>query len=189
MIDYSTSSKYEQRRHEKPTATPSQKSNGIMIGGGHYDLGVPGCECGACCIERRGDSPRDVLRRRDVLQHEYMQERVKNPESTPECFMFCPGLILAFSLKDKDWKPVKIHQLGPVSFEEDSFKKMVIKYSHRKVVIAMVRSYLSKERGFGDLIRGKGKGLVVLLHGSPGTGKTLTVGKSSVEKLLNIGKC
>jgi SpoVK/Ycf46/Vps4 family AAA+-type ATPase len=29
-----------------------------------------------------------------------------------------------------------------------------------------------------DLIAGKGNGLIMLLHGGPGTGKTLTAGKS-----------
>ncbi len=52
----------------------------------------------------------------------------------------------------------------------------------------MVRT---SERGFkqgmslvrkrDDLIAGKGNGLIMLLHGGPGTGKTLTAGKSPVR--------
>ncbi|KAM0796490.1 P-loop containing nucleoside triphosphate hydrolase protein [Usnea florida] len=91
-----------------------------------------------------------------------------------EKLLYCPAKVLAFSLRDKTWKFVKISELQDVTFREDSFKKLVIKAKHKTVVKAMVRSYLSKEPTFGDLIQGKGRGLVVLLHGAPGTGKTLT---------------
>ena len=38
-----------------------------------------------------------------------------------------------------------------------------------------------------DIIAGKGKGLIMLLHGGPGTGKTLTAGKyRSYHKLVSI---
>ena len=93
-----------------------------------------------------------------------------------ERLLYCPAKVLAFSLKDKTWKFVKISELKEVAFREDSFKKLVIKAKHKTVVKAMVRSYLSKEPTFGDLIQGKGRGLIVLLHGAPGTGKTLTAG-------------
>ena len=93
-----------------------------------------------------------------------------------ERLLYCPAKVWAFSLRDKTWKLVKISELKDVIFREDSFKKLVIKAKHKTVVKAMVRSYLSKEPTFGDLIQGKGRGLVVLLHGAPGTGKTLTAG-------------
>ena len=54
------------------------------------------------------------------------------------------------------------------------------------MVRAMVQSYLKKTDSFQDLIPGKGAGLVILLHGPPGVGKTLTAGRffpSSVEIL------
>ena len=93
-----------------------------------------------------------------------------------ERLLYCPAKVLAFSLRDKTWKFVKISELKDVTFREDSFKKLVIKPKHKTVVKAIVRSHLSKEPTFRDLIQGKGRGLVVLLHGAPGTGKTLTAG-------------
>jgi hypothetical protein len=36
-----------------------------------------------------------------------------------------------------------------------------------------------------DLIRGKGDGLIMLLHGGPGTGKTLTAGMTPDESLIS----
>ena len=44
-------------------------------------------------------------------------------------------------------------------------------------------SYVEKKSNFKDLVDGKGKGLVALLHGAPGTGKTLTAGISHIIPL------
>lgn len=80
-------------------------------------------------------------------------------------------------MRERNWKSVKLSQLQPVPFNKDSFKKLVIKPNHEAVLKAMVKSYLSNDAEFNDLIKGKGRGLVILLHGSPGVGKTLTAGK------------
>ncbi len=106
------------------------------------------------------------------------EESDRHAFSETEKMLCCPTQVRAFSLRDKSWKSVKVSQLGPVKFREDAFKKLVIKGKHKTVVKAMVRAHLSKEPTSGDLIQGKGRGLIVLLHGSPGTGKTLTAGKS-----------
>ena len=37
-----------------------------------------------------------------------------------------------------------------------------------------------------DIITSKGNGLIVLLHGGPGTGKTLTAGRSSNSMSYNL---
>ena len=98
--------------------------------------------------------------------------------SDAERLLCCCSEVSAFSLRDRDWRFVKVSQLGPVKFRDDAFKKLVIKGKHKTVVQAMVRSYLDNEATSRDLIQGKGRGLIVLLHGSPGTGKTLTAGMS-----------
>ena len=49
---------------------------------------------------------------------------------------------------------------------------------YKNVVESMVDTYLSDGK-FSDIIKDKGRGLVVLLHGGPGTGKTLTAGELS----------
>jgi ATP-dependent 26S proteasome regulatory subunit len=45
----------------------------------------------------------------------------------------------------------------------------------KKLVKALIEVRISAER-MEDVIEGKGNGLIMLLHGSPGTGKTLTAG-------------
>ena len=123
------------------------------------------------------DDIRWRLENRDTKEPEDRGDRLKVSDfDEAERFLYCPAQVLAFSLRDKTWRFVKISELRDVRFKDGSFKKLVIKAEHKTVVKAMVRSYLSKEPIFGDLIQGKGRGLVVLLHGAPGTGKTLTAG-------------
>ncbi|KAJ8115047.1 hypothetical protein ONZ43_g4759 [Nemania bipapillata] len=65
-----------------------------------------------------------------------------------------------------------------------------MKEAHKKIIRSSVSSHLdaqSKEKQGGkfdldvDIIRGKGKGLVILLHGAPGVGKTATAEAIAIE--------
>lgn len=67
--------------------------------------------------------------------------------------------------------------------EEDNFKKLVLPEGHQDIVQALVETHFkqsskaienSETQHDVDLVRGKGKGLIILLHGAPGVGKTST---------------
>lgn len=71
---------------------------------------------------------------------------------------------------------LNISQLRDVKFGLRGFKNLVLDSKYKTIVQALVKSYVEKKSDFKDLVDGKGKGLVALLHGAPGTGKTLTPG-------------
>ncbi|KAF6835974.1 hypothetical protein CMUS01_05569 [Colletotrichum musicola] len=67
------------------------------------------------------------------------------------------------------------------------FKELVIPESHRELLIGLVRNQVSPAEAVDgknyakaessaqiDIVRGKGQGLIILLHGPPGSGKTST---------------
>lgn len=62
------------------------------------------------------------------------------------------------------------------------------------MIKAICETYHRKEHReqlfFADPIKGKGEGLIILLHGPPGTGKTLTAGiyadDQTVEKVIDV---
>ena len=64
--------------------------------------------------------------------------------------------------------------------QNSGFDDLVIPSEYKRVVKALVKSHAlgsqtkSSDRQQIDLIRGKGKGLIILLHGVPGVGKTST---------------
>jgi len=45
------------------------------------------------------------------------------------------------------------------------------------MVHSLVKIHADERLQFDDHIQGKGKGMIFLLHGEPGVGKTLTAGK------------
>jgi hypothetical protein len=68
-----------------------------------------------------------------------------------------------------------IEQLHPIQWNKKAFDQLVLEKRTKELVKALVKVRISTER-MEDVIEGKGNGLIMLLHGSPGTGKTLTAG-------------
>jgi hypothetical protein len=89
-----------------------------------------------------------------------------------EDLMICDFQIPGFSLFDKKWCFFAIDFLGDVEFNSDAYKQLLLPKTHKELAHALVKNHGSNE--FDDLIKGKGKGLVFVLHGAPGVGKTFT---------------
>lgn len=60
-----------------------------------------------------------------------------------------------------------------VEWNKKSFENLVIDAKAKEMIQALVSHQVESEKGT-DLIHRKGKGLIILLHGGPGTGKTFT---------------
>lgn len=58
-------------------------------------------------------------------------------------------------------------------WDKKAFKKLVLRQETKDLIEALIVNQIAAERST-DLISGKGNGLILLLHGGPGTGKTLT---------------
>jgi transcriptional regulator with AAA-type ATPase domain len=61
-----------------------------------------------------------------------------------------------------------------VTWNKDAFKRLVVPAKTKELIEASVTAHGHSLRTAPDIIGGKGKGLLILLHGGPGTGKTLT---------------
>ena len=84
-----------------------------------------------------------------------------------------------------------IDKISTVTNEGNGFKKLVLKKGYAEIVQALVETHFNgpspgtgkvKQEHEVDLVRGKGKGLIILLHGAPGVGKTSTA--ESVAELV-----
>ncbi|RYP33774.1 hypothetical protein DL767_004641 [Monosporascus sp. MG133] len=66
----------------------------------------------------------------------------------------------------------------PKEAPRTSFERLVLPPGHKDMVVSLVAQHFrdkeSKETHQVDIVRGKGKGLIILLHGAPGVGKTTT---------------
>ena len=61
-----------------------------------------------------------------------------------------------------------------MDWNDAAFDNLVLGPKQKKLILSLVRQHAKKETGFDDLIKGKGQGLIGLLAGTPGCGKTLT---------------
>jgi flagellar biosynthesis GTPase FlhF len=68
-------------------------------------------------------------------------------------------------------------QLVPIEWNSSCFDDLVLDAGTKKTVQALVSTHSMEREGFDDIVKGKGQGLVCVLHGPPGVGKTLTAGK------------
>ncbi|KAG4415988.1 hypothetical protein IFR04_010873 [Cadophora malorum] len=86
--------------------------------------------------------------------------------------MICDFQIPGFSLFDKKWCFFAVDFIKDVEFNDTAFQQLLLPKNHKNLVHALVKNHGSDD--FDDLIKGKGKGLVFVLHGAPGVGKTFT---------------
>ncbi|KAF2663918.1 P-loop containing nucleoside triphosphate hydrolase protein [Microthyrium microscopicum] len=79
-----------------------------------------------------------------------------------------------YSLKDKKWFVLNISDVKEIAWNEKAFSSLVAPQEQKDLILAFARSQLQNKGTFDDVIQGKGRGIIMLLSGPPGVGKTLT---------------
>lgn len=111
-------------------------------------------------------SPVETLRAKDM-------ERSEPPD---EAFYYLvPPQLKGFNLRTKKWLDLNVDQIHPVVWNQQAFDSLVLDKDRKtkELITALVSKQISADKST-DVIAGKGNGLILLLHGGPGTGKTLT---------------
>ncbi|KAH8808859.1 hypothetical protein F5884DRAFT_858377 [Xylogone sp. PMI_703] len=99
-----------------------------------------------------------------------------------EDMMLLSNRIFGFVLRGRKWARLHIDNISPIKRDESNFERLVLPKGYKRIVRALVETHFEKpdpntpnEAQYNvDLVRGKGKGLIILLHGAPGVGKTST---------------
>lgn len=107
----------------------------------------------------------------------------------PDLLRLMTHHVIAFTFKSRKWRRLEIDYIEDIDksteARDSSFDDLVLSPKYRRLLVSLVDSHTSDDRrGYDlkssaplnqlDLVRGKGLGLIVLLHGPPGTGKTST---------------
>ncbi|KAH9903946.1 ATPase [Xylariomycetidae sp. FL2044] len=92
---------------------------------------------------------------------------------TPYHRMLARSRTRGYSLKLKQWLDFYVDQIGEITWNTDAFDRLVLPADQKELVMAFSESQLQGS-AFDDVISGKGKGVICLLSGPPGVGKTLT---------------
>ncbi|KAF0322177.1 ATPase [Colletotrichum asianum] len=97
--------------------------------------------------------------------------------------LLMPTLVAAYVFRTRNWEDVRVHNLYEPEFNENMISHLVMSESRLKTLKALSKSFarvtqteevLTDKRWSADFVRGKGNGLIFLLHGKPGVGKTCT---------------
>lgn len=99
-----------------------------------------------------------------------------------------PSVIHGFNMRTKTWEELAVERLADVSWDKKAFENLVFDNYSKHLVLELVSS--ARVADFeGDFIASKGNNTIILLHGDPGTGKTLTaesVAEAAEKPLLPV---
>lgn len=146
-------------------------------------------------------------RNKNLMEDEFLasiRENDKNNTLTTteyirECDLpLLPARLFAYVLRDRKFVQLDVQRLNTVKESNDVFDCLKIPDSHKEIIQSLVEDHFLKkvenkkdgvERLSLDWVKGKGKGLFILLHGVPGVGKTATaeaVAQASGKPLFAI---
>ncbi|RHZ48759.1 uncharacterized protein CDV56_106140 [Aspergillus thermomutatus] len=88
----------------------------------------------------------------------------------------CSPTVLGFCLNKKFWGEFAVDTVEEIKFSTSLFDMLEIPEDKKRVVKFLAESRVTeaKRTNEDDIIAGKGQGVIMLLHGPPGVGKTLT---------------
>ncbi|WWC64333.1 uncharacterized protein I303_106943 [Kwoniella dejecticola CBS 10117] len=99
-----------------------------------------------------------------------------------------PPSIQGFSLKAKRWGEFLIDSLSNVQWTDHAFSHLVIPNTYRRAIRSLVDVHTGVlgSQLTADVVEGKGEGLILALHGPPGTGKVSEAVSEHLRRPLYI---
>lgn len=95
-------------------------------------------------------------------------------ELTDEQLLLCTTRLRGYSLKLKRWVHFEVNNISDIAWNEHAFPQLILPEGFQNLILSFVEAKSDSTLAFDDIIQGKGMGMIVLLVGTPGTGKTLT---------------
>ena len=140
------------------------------------------------------DSIIDLDRRSDFVNTTTLlkyHRDILDPCLSDDYVMLLPYRIYGYAMLNRKWFPLNINMIEDltpdhVRMTAAGYEDLVLPEGHKKLLQAIVKNQVRdpkqtcSEREENpdefqmDVVKGKGKGLIILLHGAPGVGKTST---------------
>lgn len=99
-----------------------------------------------------------------------------------EQLLLCTSVVRGYSLKLKKWVIFEVDKVEDIKWNDAAIENLILPSGFRNLVLSFVEGQSKHKNVFDDVIEGKGKGIIMMFFGKPGTGKTLTV-EAVAEKL------
>ncbi|KAL2072396.1 hypothetical protein VTL71DRAFT_11739 [Oculimacula yallundae] len=156
------------------------------------------CSLAGCneCTNNHDDASLDLRQRSEYLSKSDLLSNLEIGKDTltREQLILLPLRVFGYVLLNRCFYPLDVDLIEDIVDADrtksmDGFEDLVIDADHKRIVKALVKTHTrgprttlssgdvktlrAPERQI-DLVRGKGRGLIILLHGVPGVGKTST---------------
>ncbi|THX66131.1 hypothetical protein D6D08_07458 [Aureobasidium pullulans] len=148
-------------------------------------------------LRERAREQNSFLRDWNLYQAGHRTEPIQTLESDDDLVLL-PSRVMGYSYRDRTFNAFNIDRLEPVTAKSEGFDGLALPKGHQMMVEALVKEHFIKKEAYEkhgrsapgmDMISGKGRGLIMLLHGYPGVGKTSTaecVAQSTGRPLFSI---
>ncbi|KAK8043847.1 P-loop containing nucleoside triphosphate hydrolase protein [Apiospora phragmitis] len=104
---------------------------------------------------------------------------------TTEELIICSDLVYGYSLRHNAWGRFRIDNMQDIGLDSSAFEELILQQTYKQQILSLVQVHEDTRLQFDDFIKGKGRGVVFLLYGAPGTGKTLTAGTLVMQNTTN----
>lgn len=177
----SSASDWRETAPHNPDETPLPVTKGVVL-----DC----CVYNSCWIHE--DASIDQTRMKDYFADRAIFRRDRpvvlkasgdSVELDVEDRLLLPSRVFGFVLRSRTWAALSISLVKDRAVRPDGFNQLVLPRGHKELVQALVETHSRESRSNEraaesgpkfDLVKGKGKGLIILCHGVPGVGKTST---------------
>ena len=125
----------------------------------------------------------DTDRHLSKLVNDYSRENNPKKDTDDADMALLPKRVVAYSVWERRFFNVDVDLVQPITRSKgpNPFDLLEIEQSHKDTIEAIIQNHFAKKAAeqyypisSQDLIKGKGKGVIILLHGVPGVGKTAT---------------
>ncbi|KAK0710017.1 hypothetical protein B0T26DRAFT_723802 [Lasiosphaeria miniovina] len=124
--------------------------------------------------ENESDDGSDTEQTVAVVKEDMERDEELNELTPTECIL-APPRVRGFDLRTKEWCLFDIDDVKETAWDETPYEKLVLPGGDKeKELILGFSKHRASNRGFDDFVRQKGRGIIILLCGPPGVGKTLT---------------
>lgn len=116
------------------------------------------------------------------------QRMARNQPPDGNALLVFEPTVMAYNLQEKSWRTLFVDRINNIKWNKQAFTDLVADHKTKELVQAVVMKQLNTTQST-DFVTGKWNGLIMLLHGAPGTGKTFTaegVAEFAEKPLLRV---
>jgi hypothetical protein len=114
------------------------------------------------------------------------ESTIKHIPLTRDQKLICSPMLRGYSLKQKLWLNFFVTCVSPITWQTSAFDRLVLPQNQKELILGFAESQRSHADTFDDVIEGKGRGMIILLCGPPGVGKTLTAESMAEEMKIPL---